>query len=345
MRRHAIAATLFPPTDLKQAIEKLGFVQCDPIRAPARAQDLILRQRVRDYRAGDLDRRYAELGLEEDYLYAYGFVPEGTWRLLHPRMNKRLSRIEERVLQLVCAQSKMHPRELEAHLGRKRQVNAWGGYSKATTRTLEALHYRGLLRVACREKGIRLYQVARPQAECLASEERLRRIVLLIAAILAPVPVRSLRAALRHLAHGAPTLTRGRNIVEKMLSGGDLTAAELEGVHYVWPTGDLVSVEQLAQVRFLAPFDPLVWDRYRFEHLWGWAYRFEAYTPPAKRQRGYYAMPLLWREDLIGWVNVTRNGDVDLTAGFVNQKPKSRQFQRAFEDEFERMRQFLANEG
>ena len=37
-------------------------------------------------------------------------------------------------------------------------------------------------------------------------------------------------------------------------------------------------------VRFLAPFDPVVWDRYRFEHLWGWAYRFEAYTPPAKEK-------------------------------------------------------------
>lgn len=54
------------------------------------------------------------------------------------------------------------------------------------------------------------------------------------------------------------------------------------------------------QVNFLAPFDPLVWDRRRFEHLWGWSYRFEAYTPPAKRVRGYYAMPLLWGERVIG---------------------------------------------
>ena len=36
-------------------------------------------------------------------------------------------------------------------------------------------------------------------------------------------------------------------------------------------------------VRLLAPFDPVVWDRDRFERLWGWAYRFEAYTPAAKR--------------------------------------------------------------
>ena len=49
-------------------------------------------------------------------------------------------------------------------------------------------------------------------------------------------------------------------------------------------------------MRLLAPFDPVVWDRRRFEMFWGWAYRFEAYTPAAKRQLGYYALPLLWRD-------------------------------------------------
>jgi hypothetical protein len=47
-----------------------------------------------------------------------------------------------------------------------------------------------------------------------------------------------------------------------------------------------------------------VWDRRRFEHLWGWAYRFEAYTPAPKRVRGYYALPLLWRDRVIGWGNL-----------------------------------------
>ena len=133
------------------------------------------------YRAGDLERHYPELGLEEDYLYAYGVVPEATWRLLHPRAKRRLSKGEMRVWELVCAQAKMHPRELEPHLGRRRQVNAWGGYSKETTRMLEVLHYCGLLRVAGREKGIRIYQAARAQEEFLAPAERLRRLVLLIA--------------------------------------------------------------------------------------------------------------------------------------------------------------------
>ena len=54
------------------------------------------------------------------------------------------------------------------------------------------------------------------------------------------------------------------------------------------------------EVRLLAPFDPIVWDRRRFELLWSWPYRFEAYTPVAKRRWGYYALPLLWRESVIG---------------------------------------------
>ncbi len=60
-------------------------------------------------------------------------------------------------------------------------------------------------------------------------------------------------------------------------------------------------------VRLLAPFDPVVWDRRRFEMLWGWPYRFEAYTPVTRRKLGYYALPLLWRDRVIGWGNVSVN--------------------------------------
>ena len=85
LRSYAISQSLFPQTSLKIAIRKLGFIQADPIRSPARAQDLILRHRVKGYRAGDLERRYSSLDIEEDLLYAYGFLPRNIWQLLHPR--------------------------------------------------------------------------------------------------------------------------------------------------------------------------------------------------------------------------------------------------------------------
>ena len=85
LRHHAVARTLFPPTTLPKAITQLGFVQADPIRAPARAQDLTLRHRVQGYRAGDLEARYPRLGIEEDFFVNYGFLPRATQALMHPR--------------------------------------------------------------------------------------------------------------------------------------------------------------------------------------------------------------------------------------------------------------------
>src|SRR6185295_16816922 len=56
LRRYAVDRSLFPPTTLKRAVARLGFVQADPIRAPARAQDLTLRHRVTGYWVGDFER-------------------------------------------------------------------------------------------------------------------------------------------------------------------------------------------------------------------------------------------------------------------------------------------------
>ena len=103
LRRHALASSLFPQTTLGRAMGRLGFVQADPIRSPARAQDLILRHRVNNYRAGDLDRGYRALKLEEDYLYAYGFMPVKTWQLLHPRGRRALTGAEQKVLDIFPA--------------------------------------------------------------------------------------------------------------------------------------------------------------------------------------------------------------------------------------------------
>src|SRR6202047_2585021 len=86
LRRYAIARSLFKPTTLGRAISKLGFVQADPIRAPARAQDLTLRHRVLDYAAGDLERRYPKLPIEEDFFVNYGFLPRAHHGLMHPRV-------------------------------------------------------------------------------------------------------------------------------------------------------------------------------------------------------------------------------------------------------------------
>ena len=97
-------------------------------------------------------------------------------------------------------------------------------------------------------------------------------------------------------------------------------------------------------MRLLAPFDPIVWDRDRFERFWGWAYRFEAYTPARQRVRGYYAMPMLWRGQVIGWANATiHDGALVLEPGYVSGRaPKEAGFKSALQDEQIRLERFLS---
>ena len=64
LRAYAVSRSLFRPRELEAAIRALGFVQIDPIRAPARAQDLVLRHRVANYRSGDLDRSGRRFGYD-----------------------------------------------------------------------------------------------------------------------------------------------------------------------------------------------------------------------------------------------------------------------------------------
>jgi uncharacterized protein YcaQ len=122
-----------------------------------------------------------------------------------------------------------------------------------------------------------------------------------------------------------------------------LASARVDGVTWYWPAGEaLVSSDMEPTVRLLAPFDPIVWDRRRFEMLWGWAYRFEAYTPVTKRTRGYYALPLLWRDHVIGWGNITVvDGALNADLGYVGRAPRERAFTRALDEDLERLRSFL----
>jgi uncharacterized protein YcaQ len=342
IRARAISHSLFRPTTLKDAIRQMGFVQADPIRSPARAQDLILRHRVKDYMAADLDRRYRSLDIEEDYLDNYGFLSREVWQLLHPRAGKNLPQLDRKVLESVRANGPMHPNKLEASFGRKRIRNAWGSYSKATKGALERLHYRGYLRIARREKGVRVYEALPSFTPSLSPEDRLQRLMLVIANLLAPIPEKTLHAITSRLRQPISNAPDHRKMIRHLLNTGSLERAIVDEIAYVWPASKAPREELPRHVCFLAPFDPVVWDRRRFEHLWGWSYRFEAYTPPSKRLRGYYAMPLLWGERVIGWANASIVGkDLTLDLGYTEKQPADREFKDELESEVARFHSFL----
>src|SRR5439155_23884851 len=128
-----------------------------------------------------------------------------------------------------------------------------------------------------------------------------------------------------------------------------LAHGRVDGVDWYWREHEKPQSARWrpdAGVRLLTPFDPVVWDRRRFEIFWGWAYRFEAYTPAPKRKLGYYALPLLWRDRVIGWGNVSlENGELHADLGFVESSPpRDRVFTRELEAELQRLREFLALE-
>lgn len=357
LRRYAIARSLFKPTTLMRAITRLGFVQMDPLRAPARAQDLTLRHRVQGYRAGDLEARYPRLGLEEDFFINYGILPRAIQWSMHPR-EARVAwstarwRQAETVLEFVRERGVVHPREVDAAFAHGRTRNWFGGNSRASTELLDGMHYRGLLRVARRESGIRTYAVQnahrRPAAD--DADAALDALVDLVVAKYAPLPAASLGRLVSMIASSATPQWRDQRNAMLKRARARLPQAEVEGALWFWPAGDNPAARRFAsddilddELRLLAPFDPVVWDRDRFERFWGWAYRFEAYTPAARRVRGHYALPMLWRGQVIGWANVTSVASgLHMQTGFVSGRaPRDAAFRLALDAEHARMVQFL----
>jgi uncharacterized protein YcaQ len=350
LRRYAVARTLFAPTTLQRAIGQLGFVQADPIRAPARAQDLVLRHRARNYRAGDLERRYPALAIEEDFFVNYGFLPREHHALMHPRIARTAwSPVAKgraaAVLEFVRAQGLAHPREVDARFAHGRRANGWGGSSNATTHLLDQMHYRGLLRVARRDAGIRVYAVREPGTpDARSPAEMLDVLIDIVVHKYAPVAGSTLTSLVRRLRYGAPQWRRGLPAAlarAKMR----LRHARVGGIDWYWPPAE----EPLSfrdavddEVRVLAPFDPIVWDRTRFEVLWGWAYRFEAYTPLKQRRFGHYALPLLHGDKVVGWANMAvKDGVLQGKFGYAGAKSSTAGFRRGLDAELDRMNTFL----
>ena len=312
LRRYAVARTLFKPTTLARAIDKLGFVQADPIRAPARAQDLTLRHRVAGYRAGDLERRYARLAVEEDCLRQLRLPAAPPPRADAPAHRRagldggdaRQARGD--VLDFIRARGPTHPRDVEAAL-RARPAHQRLGRLRAARRrtcstactTAACCASRGATAACASTRRVEHAPAdAEPGGARRARDALLdaRRAQVRAAAGVEPRLPRA-AAALRRAAPGRPrrarrSRARASGWRSVRIDGIDLVLAGRREPALGAPCAPTT------RVRLLAPFDPIVWDRRRFELLWGWTYRFEAYTPAPKRKLGYYALPLLWRDQV-----------------------------------------------
>jgi uncharacterized protein len=278
-RRIAVRAQLLDgsATDVLSTVRSLGFLQIDPISVVAQPQHLVLWSRVGPFDRGELDR----LLWEERKLFEWNaFIwPIEDLPLIRARMRERWGRykwqrwakeflkeqakLRKYVLRELERRGPLLSRELEHPAARADERYVWWGTRAQLTWMLELLHRRGLIAVAGRVGGERLWDLAErwyPATETVPIRDALR-----------------LLDEKRFRALGV-RLERGRLV----------------------PHAEVVDGPVANRITFLSPFDRLVYDRARAEALWGFRYRLEMYVPPAKREYGYYVLPILRGDRLLG---------------------------------------------
>jgi uncharacterized protein YcaQ len=288
-RRIAVRAQLLDGTaaGVLRTVQQLGFLQIDVVSAVAPPQHLVLFSRLgRRYRRDQLDRLlWEERALVEWNAFVW---PVETLPLLRPRMRNSLRgssawQVRTRAwLKENASFRRAVLRELEARgplASRELQDTArtpWrsrGGWTtgKNLTVMLEDLHRLGQLAVVGRRGAERLWDLAErwwPETET--------------------VPLREAERMLADRRFRSQGVRRARD------RGWEAHPEAEDG-----PVPDRVAV--------LSPFDRLVYDRGRAEALWGFRYRLEMYVPPAKREYGYYVLPILHGADLAGRIDVVHD--------------------------------------
>jgi uncharacterized protein YcaQ len=328
--RHLLAPPRSLPGTLdgvRTVVERLGSLQFDPLEIAGRNHDLVLLARVRDYRRELTDELlYGTRELYEAYNKGLSILPttELPWhRLGWDRARVRHegaafdehAPVVEELLERIRIGGPLSSTDVEP-----RGAIDW--YWRPTNQVraiLEALAEAGILGIRRREGNRRVYDLAERlfPAELLAERrtEREQRLHKLLS---------------RHRGHGllgtggqaelwygiAPTAAERAALRDELVSEGSLVPVAVEGVRGVrFVLSDEVALLEQARrevgaavrpgrsapgVALLAPLDPLVWDRGLLRQLWGFDYVWEVYVPERKRRWGYYVLPILWGDRLVG---------------------------------------------
>src|SRR5919108_2384306 len=278
-RRIAVRAQLLDgsATDVLNTVRHLGFLQLDPISTVAPPQHLVLWSRLGPYDRGELDR----LLWEERKLFEWSaFIwPIEDLPLIRAKMRERWGTLKwhrwakefmkeqaglrRYILRELERDGPLPSRELEHHAARFKERTVWWGTRAQMTWMLELLHRRGRIAVAGRQAGQRLWDLAErvwPESET--------------------VPLREARKLL---------VEKRRRALGVWSENGAWRAY-----------ADIPDDPVPDRVTLLSPFDRLIKDRDRLEALWGFYYRLEMYVPKAKREYGYYVLPILRGDRIVG---------------------------------------------
>lgn len=332
--------------DLQRVVDTVGLVQVDSVNVLARSHYLPFFSRLGPYDPDLLDRMRdrAPRRLVEYWAHEASLMPPRTWPLMeHPRMRRatdgswggiqRVARehpdLVEAVFAEVTSGRPRTPRQIEADLGheRERTREHWGWNWSLTKLALEHLFWAGRISSAGRTsqferryaalervvpKGdapVWLDPAARPSAEDAYTE-------------LVGISARAMGVATEADLADYFRLQRVhvRPAIARLVASGELEPVRVQGWDKdAWLHAGARKPRQVNARALVSPFDSLVWHRPRAEALFDFHYRIEIYTPAEKRVFGYYVLPFLLGEELVGRVDLK----ADRAAGVLRARQVS----------------------
>jgi hypothetical protein len=335
-RRYLVARhMLAPPRDLPaqpesvlRVVERLGSLQFDPLEVPgARNHDLVLHARIRDYQRPWLDGWLygSDRRLIEVYNKSLNIVPISelphyrlAWERADDWYRDRIlaeqSAVADAILETIRAEGPLSTAAFREH---NHAIEWWWAPTPAARAVMEALFVTGQLGIARREGNRRFYDLverlvpagllAGRESEEDALRHRLWSRYRAIGLLRAPGPA--------DVIYGTGTAAERTRRTAELVEAGALLPVEVEGLKgtaYA-PAEERAMLDAAATapappaVTFLAPLDPFVWDRRLLRELFGFDYVWEVYVPAAKRRWGYYVLPMLFGDRLVGRIEPRRD--------------------------------------
>lgn len=307
---------------VRRAVDRLGLLQIDSVNVLVRAHYLPLFSRLGNYASGHLDRlawgRRSERGLFEFWAHEASLLPIAAHPLFRWRMARALAGQARGSLTKFGQEKKAYIGEVRREIADRGPLAAselsnggerggsWWGWSNGK-RAVEWLFYAGVVTTATRRGTFeRVYDLTE------------RVLPAAVQALPTPSPEEAQRELLRRSARalGVATAAELRDYfrlpvadtklrLDELVEAGELLAVEVEGWNRPAFLDPKARLPRRIEARaLLAPFDPLIWERDRTERLFDFHYRIGIYTPIAKRTHGYYVLPFLLGDRLVGRVDL-----------------------------------------
>ncbi|HNB26352.1 MAG TPA: crosslink repair DNA glycosylase YcaQ family protein [Alphaproteobacteria bacterium] len=333
-----LSGPLWPAEDAARRALDLGMIQIDSIRVNGLRNHEIAWAARTDAPVADLYRLlYQDRGMLETHYPQFAtrrdwlpwFVKDFHKALRNPDRLKEMRPLMRKVKKWIREEGPLSPADLESE-------RVIGGFNtiKETTRALEYLFYVGEVQISGRSRHFhRLFDLTeRVAPELLEKHAPKRRDELAFFAKSAAhvLKLGTHRQLTERTAHHIGTwrggMQLGRKAVDQAIKSGLLLEAPFaraaDGAPLYALAADLAQGLPEADdvVRIIPPLDNLLFNRRRFVELFGFEYKFEAYTPQDQR-RFYFAMPILYRHDLVGLVDAKKDGDAWRVVGLDLMKP------------------------